>query len=46
MSNTGQQFRAFTEEFLRDVAGLVIETGHSIAAVAKELNLDEQTLDT
>ncbi|MGP9728744.1 IS3-like element ISAar26 family transposase [Glutamicibacter sp. AOP3-A1-12] len=46
MSNMKKQRRSFTEEYRREAAGLVIDTGRSISAVAKELNLGEQTLGT
>lgn len=36
----------FAEEYRREAAGLVIDTGRSISAVAKELDLGEQTLGT
>ena len=41
-----KQRRSFTEEYRREAAGLVIDTERSIRAVAKELNLGEQTLGT
>lgn len=43
MSNLKKRRRSFTEEYRREAAGLVIDTGRSIAAVAKELNLGEPT---
>ncbi|WP_204723073.1 IS3 family transposase [Glutamicibacter nicotianae] len=46
MSNMKKQRRSFTEEYRREAAGLVIDTGRTISAVAKELNLGEQTLGT
>ena len=46
ISNMKKQRRSFTEEYRREAAGLVIDTGRSISAVAKELNLGEQTLGT
>lgn len=41
MSNMKKQRRSFTEEYRREAAGLVIDTGRTISAVAKELNLGE-----
>lgn len=46
MSITRKQHRSFTEEYRREAAGLVIDTGRSISVVAKKLNLGEQTLGT
>ena len=39
-----KQRRSFTEEYRREAAGLVIDTGRSIAAVAREIKVGEQTL--
>lgn len=44
MSERKKQRRSFTEEYKREAAGLVIDTGRSIAAVAREINVGEQTL--
>ncbi|GAA2546191.1 transposase-like protein [Neomicrococcus aestuarii] len=41
-----KQRRSFTGEYPREAAGLIIDTGRNISAVAKELNLGEQTLGT
>ena len=46
ISNMKKQRRSFTEEYRREAAGLVIDTGRSISAVAKELNPGVQTLGT
>lgn len=39
MNNSRKPRRSFTEEYRREAAGLVIDTGRTISAVAKELNL-------
>lgn len=36
--------RSFTPEFKDEAAKLVVETGRPVAAVARELSLNEQTL--
>lgn len=44
MNEQKKQRRSFTEEYRREAAKLVIDTGRSIAAVAREINVGEQTL--
>lgn len=44
MSEQKRQRRSFTDEYKREAAGLVIDTGRSIAKVAKEINVGEQAL--
>lgn len=46
MSEHKRQRRSFTDDYKREAAGLVIDTGRSIAKVAKEINVGEQTLGT
>lgn len=46
MSEQKKQRRKFTEEYKREAAGLVIDTGRSIAAVSREIHVGEQTLGT
>lgn len=41
--HTGQR-RRFTEEYRRDAASIVIDTGQTITAVAGQLGLGEQSL--
>ena len=38
------QRRRYTEEYRRDAASLVLDTGQTIRAVAKQLDLGEQLL--
>ncbi|GAB2903054.1 hypothetical protein GCM10027027_18600 [Neomicrococcus lactis] len=45
-SNAGPSPRNITKEYDGEAAGLGIDTGPNISAVAKELNLGEQTLGT
>ncbi|GAA2037889.1 hypothetical protein GCM10009720_17930 [Yaniella flava] len=44
MNEQKKQRRSFTDEYKREAAGLVIDTGRSIAAVAREIKVGEQTL--
>lgn len=44
MSEQKKQRRAYTEEYKREAAGLVIDTGRPIAVVAREISVGEQTL--
>lgn len=44
MSEKKSQRRSFTDEYKREAAGLVIDTGRPVARVAKELSVGEQTL--
>jgi len=44
MNEQKKQRRSFTEEYRREAAGLVIDTGRTIAAVARDINVGEQTL--
>lgn len=44
MSEQKKQRRSYTEEYKREAAGLVIDTGRPVAAVAGEIGLGEQTL--
>lgn len=44
MNEQKKQRRSFTDEYKREAAGLVIDTGRAIAAVAREINVGEQTL--
>lgn len=46
MSEQKRQRRTFTDEYKREVAGLVIDTGRPIVKVAKEINVGEQALGT
>lgn len=46
MSESKKQRRTFTPEYRREAATLVIDTGRSIAAVAKEIGVGEQSLGT
>ena len=46
ISDQKRQRRSFTPEYRVEVANLVIETGRSIAAVAKEIGVGEQALGT
>lgn len=46
MSDSKRQRRSYTPEYRIEAANLVISTGRSIAAVAKELGVGEQTLGT
>lgn len=44
VSELKKQRRAYTEEYKREAAGLVIDTGRTIVAVAREIGVGEQTL--
>ncbi|MGO1736458.1 MAG: IS3 family transposase [Leucobacter sp.] len=44
MSGSRKQRRSYTEEYKREAAHLVIDTGRSIASVAGEINVGSQTL--
>lgn len=44
MSEQKRQRRSFTEEYKREAAGLVIDTGRTVVAVAREIGVGEQTL--
>lgn len=44
MSSSRKQRRSYTEDYKREAAHLVIDTGRSIAAVAHEINVGPQTL--
>lgn len=44
MSDQKRQRRSYTQEYRVEAAGLVIDTGRSIAAVAREIGVGEQTL--
>lgn len=44
MNEQKRQRRSYTEEYKREAAGLVLDTGRSIAAVAREIKIGEQTL--
>ncbi|MDK8436601.1 MULTISPECIES: IS3 family transposase [unclassified Brevibacterium] len=46
MSDQKRQRRSYTPEYRIEAANLVIDTGRSIAAVAKEIGVGEQTLGT
>src|SRR5699024_9183304 len=46
MSDQTRQRRSYTQEYRVEAAGLVIDTGRSIAAVAREIGVGEQTLGT
>lgn len=46
MSDQKRQRRSYTQEYRVEAAGLVIDTGRSIAAVAREIGVGEQTLGT
>lgn len=46
MSDQKRQRRSNTPEYRIEAANLVIDTGRSIAAVAKEIGVGEQTLGT
>ncbi|SMX66739.1 transposase, partial [Brevibacterium antiquum] len=46
MSDSKRQRRSYTPEYRIEAANLVISTGRSIAAVAKDLGVGEQTLGT
>lgn len=44
MSEQKKQRRSFTVEYRREAAGLVIDTGRTVVAVAREIGVGEQTL--
>ena len=44
MSGQKKQRRSFTEEYRREAAGLVIDTGRTVVAVGREIGVGEQTL--
>jgi transposase len=44
MSGTGKRRRKFTPEYRYEAAHLVIDTGRTIAAVAAEIDVSEQSL--
>lgn len=46
MSDQKRQRRSYTPEYRIEAANLVIDTGRSIAAVAKEIGVGDQTLGT
>ena len=46
MSEIKKQRRTFTDEYKREAAALVIDTGRSVAKVAREINVGDQTLGT
>jgi len=46
MSDQKRQRRSYTPEYRVEAANLVIDTGRSIAAVAREIGVGEQTLGT
>ncbi|SMX94636.1 Transposase and inactivated derivatives [Brevibacterium antiquum CNRZ 918] len=46
MSDQKRQRRSYTPQYRIEAANLVIDTGRSIAAVAKEIGVGEQTLGT
>lgn len=46
MLDQKRQRRSYTQEYRVEAAGLVIDTGRSIAAVAREIGVGEQTLGT
>ena len=46
MSDQKRQRRSYTPEYRIEAANLVIDTGRSIAAVAKEIGVGEQALGT
>ena len=46
MSDQKRQRRSYTQEYRVEAAGLVIDTGRSVAAVAREIGVGEQTLGT
>lgn len=44
MSEIKKQRRTFTDEYKREAAALVIDTGRSVSKVAREINIGDQTL--
>lgn len=46
MSEHKRQRRTFSDEYKKEAAGLVIDTGRSITKVAREIGVGEQSLGT
>ncbi len=46
MSEQKRQRRTFSDEYKKEAAGLVIDTGRSITKIAREIGVGEQSLGT